>query len=268
MKTLRHYHDVGLLVPSAVDPRNGYRRYSSDQLADAHLIRRLREMEVPLAEVRQLLAVREPDARRSLLGVHIDRLEQQVIHTQSVLASLRRMMETAGSPTQTQLPIAVRQIHDALALVETESISAANVEQWSGAAFDRLIARVQIVTEAAGPCEVTGSGSFFPTEFFTEGRSEVTAFVTVSQESQLQGGSVIPGGTYAVFTHIGPYSDLDLSYGTLGSEVAAQYRIAAGPIRERYLVGPGDTPHERDYRTEVCWPITCSDHELQGMIVA
>ena len=32
VKTLRHYHDIGLLVPIEVDPHTGYRRYATDKL--------------------------------------------------------------------------------------------------------------------------------------------------------------------------------------------------------------------------------------------
>jgi DNA-binding transcriptional MerR regulator len=42
VKTLRHYHEVGLLEPSEVDPGNGYRYYSDDQIPLAQVIRRLR----------------------------------------------------------------------------------------------------------------------------------------------------------------------------------------------------------------------------------
>ena len=33
VKTLHHYHEVGLLEPSEVDPDNGYRYYSEAQIA-------------------------------------------------------------------------------------------------------------------------------------------------------------------------------------------------------------------------------------------
>ena len=39
VKTLRHYHEVGLLEPSEVDPDNGYRYYSEDQIPLAQVIR-------------------------------------------------------------------------------------------------------------------------------------------------------------------------------------------------------------------------------------
>ncbi|MGC1739730.1 MerR family transcriptional regulator, partial [Mycobacterium sp.] len=52
VKTLHHYHDVGLLEPVHVDPQTGYRYYSLDQLPTAQLIRLLRDLRMPVADVR------------------------------------------------------------------------------------------------------------------------------------------------------------------------------------------------------------------------
>ena len=62
VKTLRHYHEVGLLEPSEIDPNSGYRYYSYEQIPTAQVIRRLRGLEMPVAEVKAVLAA--PDARR------------------------------------------------------------------------------------------------------------------------------------------------------------------------------------------------------------
>ena len=56
VKTLRHYHEVGLLEPSEVDPDNGYRYYSEDQIPLAQVIRRLRGLQMPVADVKSVLA--------------------------------------------------------------------------------------------------------------------------------------------------------------------------------------------------------------------
>jgi DNA-binding transcriptional MerR regulator len=52
IKTLRHYHDVGLLEPAQVDEWTGYRSYRGDQIATAQTIRRLRELEMPVSRSR------------------------------------------------------------------------------------------------------------------------------------------------------------------------------------------------------------------------
>jgi DNA-binding transcriptional MerR regulator len=54
---LRHYDELDLLRPADVDPFTGYRRYRSEQLETARVIGRLRELEMPLDEIREVLAI-------------------------------------------------------------------------------------------------------------------------------------------------------------------------------------------------------------------
>lgn len=52
---LRFYDDCGLLRPAVVDESNGYRYYAPEQEARARLLRDLREIDVPLPDVRRVL---------------------------------------------------------------------------------------------------------------------------------------------------------------------------------------------------------------------
>src|ERR687895_670842 len=45
---LGHYDELGLLAPARVDPETAYRFYRREQAADARLVARLRELDVPL----------------------------------------------------------------------------------------------------------------------------------------------------------------------------------------------------------------------------
>lgn len=54
-KTLRFYHQVGLLAPARVDPANGYRLYTTEQIADAQVIRHFRALDMPLEQIREVL---------------------------------------------------------------------------------------------------------------------------------------------------------------------------------------------------------------------
>lgn len=55
VKALRHYDEIGLLVPARVDPNSGYRYYDAAQVEPAVTIRRLRALELPLDEIGALL---------------------------------------------------------------------------------------------------------------------------------------------------------------------------------------------------------------------
>src|SRR6202795_4639147 len=56
VKTLRHYHETGLLEPAHIDPQTGYRRYTTDQIPVAQIIRRFRDLDMPLNEIRAVLS--------------------------------------------------------------------------------------------------------------------------------------------------------------------------------------------------------------------
>src|ERR1700752_3536973 len=57
IKALRLYDQLDLLKPRHVDPQSGYRYYEPDQLSNARMIRSMRDMDMPLATIRRVLAV-------------------------------------------------------------------------------------------------------------------------------------------------------------------------------------------------------------------
>src|SRR4051812_35595545 len=67
VRTLRRYHDAGLLQPARVDARSGYRSYGPEQIPTAQVIHRLRELDVPLADVQRILRTPDPGARALLV---------------------------------------------------------------------------------------------------------------------------------------------------------------------------------------------------------
>lgn len=75
--TLRHYDEVGLLLPASVDPATGYRRYRRDQAGRAKAIAMLRRDDLPIEEIRQVLDDLAGDVAREVLARHRRRLERQ-----------------------------------------------------------------------------------------------------------------------------------------------------------------------------------------------
>jgi DNA-binding transcriptional MerR regulator len=75
VKTLHHYHQMGLLEPATVNPDTGYRYYSAGQIPTAQVIRRLRDLEMPVADVKAVLAAPDAPARNALIAAHLNRLE-------------------------------------------------------------------------------------------------------------------------------------------------------------------------------------------------
>ena len=93
-KALRHYDAVGLLAPAFVDPASGYRRYNADQADTARLIRRLRGLDLPVAEVRRLLDLyaADPGAMTDALVAHRRRLVARVTRMQGQIHDLDHLV--------------------------------------------------------------------------------------------------------------------------------------------------------------------------------
>jgi DNA-binding transcriptional MerR regulator len=62
LKALRLYDELGVLVPSRVDQASGYRYYDTAQLDEARLVVMLRQLQLPLAVIKELLACDPADA--------------------------------------------------------------------------------------------------------------------------------------------------------------------------------------------------------------
>ena len=62
VKALRLYDELGVLVPARVDDASGYRYYDAAQLEVARLVAMLRQLDFPLAAIKELLACDPVDA--------------------------------------------------------------------------------------------------------------------------------------------------------------------------------------------------------------
>lgn len=246
VKTLHHYHDIGLLTPARIDPSSGYRRYETAQVRTAQLIRRLRELDMPLPQVRELVEAPDPDSRNRVLQRHLEQMEAELVRTQQVVASLRSMLVPAGG-----LQVEYRTLPAFTALAIRDHVDRSDIGPWCEASFPALYAAI----ERAGGVPAGPGGATYADEFFTEDAGEVVAYVPFDRPVEAFELARLPAGRFAIAVHEGDLVDFDRTYGALGSHVAEHGTGAPGPIREVYVVGPGDADDPALFRTEVCWPI-------------
>src|SRR5215472_11417845 len=89
---LRLYDRRGLLLPVARDDRSGYRYYSRAQAAAARVIALLRSIDVPLADIQELLAAPEPERVRRVFAEHRLRVERRLSDARAALESIDRII--------------------------------------------------------------------------------------------------------------------------------------------------------------------------------
>jgi DNA-binding transcriptional MerR regulator/effector-binding domain-containing protein len=250
VKALRHYHDVGLLTPAEIDPSSGYRFYEPSQLSVAQVIRRFRDLDMPLDEIRAMLAAPDVATRNQVIVAHLQRMESQLAVTQAAISSLRSLLERPAAP----LAVEHRSVGRARALAITERVSEADLEGWWLGAFTELDAALRTAGVApAGP-----RGALYPAELFEQEVGDIVAFVPVPTDVTGTGRArmtEIPAAELVVAVHRGAFGDLDQTYAALGVYVAQREIGVEGPIRELYLVSPFETSDDSAHVTEVCWPV-------------
>jgi DNA-binding transcriptional MerR regulator/effector-binding domain-containing protein len=257
VKTLRHYHQVGLLEPAEVNPGTGYRYYLSDQIPTAQVIRRLRDLEMPVAEIREVLSASDAPVRNSLIAAHLDRLEEQLSKTHSAVDSLRNLLQHSG-----KVPAVEHRTVPAMPAVGIQqTVDREDVLSWWQGAFGELhaTARAQDL-HASGP-----SGGLYGSELFQHGRGQATVFIPVEGVVRSIGRVVpfvVPAAELAVLVHQGSLTDIDIAYGELGAYATAHEISIEGPVREYYLVDAHETPNPAEWKTEIGWPIFRSDGKL------
>jgi DNA-binding transcriptional MerR regulator len=121
VKALRHYDEIGLLRPAAVDPDTGYRTYGPEQVERAETIRLLRRLEVPLDEIAALLASDDPEAQKRVLVGHQRRTAFRQVELRWILQRLQPLIDEKESPMTDHRTLGVDLFNKTWTLMEKDA---------------------------------------------------------------------------------------------------------------------------------------------------
>jgi DNA-binding transcriptional MerR regulator len=234
VKTLRFYHEQGVLEPTSVDDQTGYRYYAEAKIETARIIKRLRELDFSLEQIKEIL--KDYDNDTSLLA-HFER-------QQHAIEAKQRQYREIGS----QLAEVIKHEKE----VQTHMQENYQVEEKLVGAM--LIAGLRMrgkYSECGKAFSQIGKqfgryirGKALLLHYDTEYKEEDADFEAcfpIKQGAARNGVSVreLPGGKCVTLIHKGPYDELGRSYAkVIGFAKDRGYKIAT-PTREVYLKGPG-----------------------------
>ncbi len=244
MKALRLYERLGLLVPAAVDRGSRYRHYHETQLATARLIALLRRLDMPLAQVGEVIAASGPEAA-DFVSRYWREAERRVASQRELAAHIEQRLRGGDMDTSAYV-IRERDVPEQLFLIAQRHVRVPELEPWIGEAADRLIAIATRHGGIIGPCTVIYHGEVNED---SDGPVEVCLPVDPSQEG------AIPAATRREFAHREAYTRIKKAqvafpqilsaYDAVAHWIGAQKRHIAGPPREVYFAdfaaaGPND----------------------------
>ncbi len=252
VKALRHYDELGLLVPAVVDPSSGYRYYTYGQANRAEAIRVLRSLDMPLEDVREALAADDPLVAAKVLDRHRARLEAELGRHERMLAFIGKLIERKEGVMPYE--VRVKEVPAQHVAMLRRHSSIATIGNDISEAFATL-------GQAVGTSGVPMAGPPFLVMFDVideESDGDIALAFPVAAPFTGAGdvtGEDLPAMTVASTVHRGPYDELGPAYHTLQGWIQEHGHEVAGPPREIYLTSPQGTPDPADYLTEVQFPI-------------
>jgi len=246
VRTLHHYDDIGLLSPAEVDAQTGYRWYRADQLPRLNRILALRDLGLPLSEIRRVVDDEvSVDELRGMLRLRQAEARDRVAAERERLARVEarlRQMEIEGRIGEYDVvvkPLEPRRV----ALVDTTAPSFGNATL--GPIFDRLI------PELFGELHRAGVAAAGPHIALYEPSDDPAAPITVMAAVPIEDGDDVtsdrvrmvelpPVARAAVTVHRGSMARVEDGYQALMRWADETGEQIDGYSREVYLDVAGD----------------------------
>lgn len=184
------------------------------------------------------------------MHAHLTSLEASLARTTEAVTALRQLLEVAA-PTAA---IRHRHIPATPAAMATTTVDLMDALGWVYGALGEIKATLsaQGIPPAGEPVGI------FSSDLYAQERGVATVYVPCDPIPRATGRvttGVLPEIDLATIEHVGTHADIDLAYGALAAHVAQHAIGIDGPIQERYIVSPTDTPDTTQWRTEIGWPI-------------
>ena len=221
VKQLRRYDELGLLAPEFVDADTGYRFYSRGQARAAASVALLRDLDVPLAVVREMLAADDLRVGVLLEGERTRRASE-----------LDRLARTVASLTQIASAGALPEAEVDLRVEPPRRLATLRAPGTP----DRMFATTAELASAMAAIVPAPSAPFtalFPVDL--PETFDVVLGVEVSDPPPGTQAVDLPGGPVATAIHVGPVDTISLTWWPLLAWVHERGLEPAGHLRERYL---------------------------------
>jgi DNA-binding transcriptional MerR regulator/DNA gyrase inhibitor GyrI len=252
VKTLRFYHEKGVLVPARVDRETGYRYYEKRHIDTARVITQLRSLEFTLEQIAALLENYDDEAD---ILEHLEKQKAAIGEKQRQYRTLAGALERIISKEKE----ARMTLQNSTFEVEEKTLEPLLI------AGVRMKGRYDECGKGFGKIGKSMgwliSGKCFLLHYDGEFKEEADfeACMPVRKAKSVDGISVreLPGCRCVTLLHQGPYEELNRSYAKIMAYVKEKGYEAVLPTREVYLKGPGMIfkGNPKKYLTEIQIPV-------------
>ena len=241
LKALRLYDQLDILRPRHVDPQTGYRYYEPDQLPSARMIRNMRDMDMPLAIIRRVLAVMPVSQAQAelLLRQYLEMRESQLEQIRSLARQFSGQLKPEANKMNLEVEVKDIPTQQIISITRHHTVDGLGKQQEQdiGALF-ALAGEQGAQTASApfgiyhGPVSETEDGPV-ETCLAVEGRVEGKDSIEVKQ---LEGGKAVCVVLTGELCH---YPELLGAYDAAADWIQKNGFETTQPPREIWYTGPG-----------------------------
>ena len=235
VKTLRFYHEKGILIPSSVDEATGYRSYDAGKVEKARVIRQLRQMEFSIEDIATVLGECTDEADiLTYLERQKNTLQQRIQEDRDIVRSLNEIIAKEKTAQQILAAGKFAVEEKTLAPLLVAGLRMKGKYCDCGAGFGRLGRAVGRYTSGK-PLILYYDGEY------REDDADFEPCFPIRKEVVADGISVrtLPGGRALTLMHRGPYDQLGRSCAKVMQHASERKLRLVLPTREVYVKGPG-----------------------------
>ncbi|MDP3179048.1 MAG: MerR family transcriptional regulator [Spirochaetaceae bacterium] len=247
VKTLRFYHEEGILLPTRIDPITGYRYYDEAGADRAMAIRELRALGFSLEAIKEIFSLCEEDED---IVPFLERRGKEIARKIEEFRSMEGMIEEF---LERQKEMKTMNVDKNIVIKELPDLTVAGI-RFKGK-YDQVGRYFGPLMKRAGKYAMGGPMTVYHDHEYRDEDADIEVCVPVRKavnEGDVS-SHLLAGGRAVTLIHQGPYDTISDSYRKIG-EYMKECGLKPGvPSRELYLKGPGMifAGNPRKYLTEI-----------------
>ncbi len=248
IKTLRLYHEKGILIPSVVDEFTKYRYYNEANFETARIIKILKDFDFSLAEIKTILdeCNEEYDLLEQLQS-KFEQIQSKIDRYKLILNSLDNIIKV-----EKENKMETKEIFD----IEEKEVETILIAGYKIKGKYKEIGKGFAILGKKFGRYTNGKplGLYYDGEYKEE-NAKFEACFPIRKGNSTEDISVreLPGGKCIALIHKGDYDSLSTTYKKLFQYINEKQIITKLPTREVYIKGPGMIfkGNPKNYITEI-----------------
>jgi len=245
VKTLRYYHEIGILLPGKIDGINGYRYYGEDSFSRVESIGLLKSMGFSMNEIKRIFDNCQTDEDLN------DFIREKMIDVESQIKELQSRKKKLG-------------LYNNMTTMNHVDYSDIKETSYGGfwicsirfiGTYIEIGEKFKILFKQCGPAARGKGSAYYYDMEHKENEIDIEAVLPVSKELRLKGINCrkLEENRAVSLVHQGPYGSQGSGYLMLFAYCREKGYTIKTPIIESYLRGPGlfFKGNEAKYLTEL-----------------